>query len=229
MMAHLVSLFGTEAKQQLVFNTMLYIPHSTRPHSEVLSRVGQMMAQMPRWQCSFVCTEPAQPVEVAAQLRGIVQAASAGVDQTEHERMMLSRGCQLNSMTILAGRKRSSSAGAAESPGPERAASEETESSAQSGRSGKAERSGGKSRAFQAPRRLSSEGAGSSALGSRAAGLKARLEAERAEEDAERGLQEGIKKKRKSMSESGTPRKKSKPAAPTVAPLEMGDVPAADE
>ena len=87
--------------QRNVFHTMLYLPHSVRPASDVLLKMGQVLAQIPKWQVSFINPADSTDLDLTAQLRSVVLAAHSGVEQTDYERSVLARGMTLNSYSLF--------------------------------------------------------------------------------------------------------------------------------
>lgn len=95
---HLLSLF--ELPMKGVFHTLLYVPTSTRPDKEVISRMGTAMAQIPTVQVSWVQTGELSALDISSTMKSICLASFSGSEQCQHEASVLKSGQALNSFTI---------------------------------------------------------------------------------------------------------------------------------
>ena len=200
---HLVNLF--DIPQKSVFTTLLYLPHSVRPSPDVLSKMGHVLAQMDRWQVSFVLPEETGALDVTAQLQSIVVTAHSQAAQAEYERTVLCRGMTLNSFNLLQPVKR-------EGGGPATPAKATQEEGAQSSRrednvvpddqnitptkDGSASAGGVRGKGFKPPRKVGEGHGKGTALGERQARGKTRLTAEALEANAEEQAERAAKKAR---------------------------------
>ena len=196
----------------VVFTTICYVPHLVRPDEDIISKAGHVLGQLERWQISFVLASDATGLDVLANLKSVVQASHAGMEQTIYEKCVLARGATLNAMTIV--------------PPPARAGTSvpwvtnrrESSSSIQTGAEAPAAKSaakapegspegGAKARAgFKAPKRKSD----ASALDERSAAGKTRSAAVQQEADAEKVAESAAKKARSESCKTPKKGKKTK-------------------
>lgn len=231
---HLVSLL--DIPQKNVFLTMLFLPHPVRPEADVISKMGQIMAQMERWQVSFPMDMSVSALDVGTQLRSVVVAAHAGVDQCEYERLVLSRGLTLNSLSVLPPSEHKHAKKIkkdGDQPTPRKGDSQSSQGADQSPSQASAGMRGerGTGKRFKAPRRVSEGSARGTALEEREGRGKVRLSAEALEAHAERSAEQQAKKARASNTGGTTGKGKkssqAKGASKDLA-LDLEDFPHAD-
>jgi hypothetical protein len=95
---HLLSIIDIPDKG--VFHSLLYVPCSTRTDKDVLSRMGQVMAQIENLQVSWVQRSDTSALETSSTFKSICTAAYAGIDQAKYETMVLAKGNALNTWSI---------------------------------------------------------------------------------------------------------------------------------
>jgi hypothetical protein len=195
---HLITIL--DMPQKNVFLTLLYLPHQVRPHPDVLAKMGQVMSHLAKWQVSFVLAGDTSLLDVTAQLGSVVRAAHSGVEQTEYERQVLSRGLSLNSGNLLQGSHRKSAQQATPTKVKE---DDQTETPKKGGSVGRPPSQGsgasptGKSgKGFKPPRKTGDSQESGSALAERGEKTKARLSAEALEANAEKHAEMEAKKAR---------------------------------
>ena len=239
-MAHLIYILDIPVKS--VFLTMLYVPHPVRPEGDIIGKMGNILAQLSRWQVSFVLQTESSTLEVTSKLGTTVTAAHAGAEQCDYERMVISRGCTLNSLNIIPPMLRigADSVQGGQSQGQlvarddSGAASTAGSSSspAEKATSGASSSSRTHNRAFSAPRRIQDSPSASSALEDRASITKARLAAEALEEEADRNAAQQAKKARTGNTapgESKGTKKTKKKASSKEGQMSMDDIPDVDQ
>jgi hypothetical protein len=223
----LITLLDVPPKNVLM--NLLYMPHPVRPESDVLVKMGHVLSLFDRWQPSFVLRSSSSDLEVTAQLQGVVTASHSGVNQMEHERLVFSRGCSLNNITILPSEGRSKSKKSPEAKGE--ASQGNTGRSPEGSVSGSSDRGTSEgspearpgSKGFKAPRRMSDAGgASSTALQDRQHASKVRSAAQALEDEAERNADKAAKKARSSS--TGTTSGKGKKSPKGKAPGENADI-----
>jgi hypothetical protein len=208
---HLINIL--DLPQKNVFLTLLYLPHAVRPHSDVLSKMGQVMSHLAKWQVSFVLEGDSSLLDVTAQLGSVVRAAHSGVEQTEYERQVLSRGMSLYSGNLLPPSHRKTAQPSTpdkiketeQADTPKKGGSVGRQNSQGSG----ASPTGKTGKGFKPPRQTGESQASGSALAERGEKTKARLSAEALEANAEKHAEMEAKKARLSSTSTTAKGKRS--------------------
>lgn len=237
-MSHLISLLDIPLRN--VFLTLLYLPHAVRPEADVLFKMGNVLAQLDKWQVSFPLTSSVGALDVTAQLRSVVVAAHAGGKQCEYERTVFSRGLSLNSLTLFPPSERSTKQGSSKGKKEEETltpkkgegqASQGADHSPSPSSSGGSRGKGKPGSGFKAPRRVAEGAATGSALEAREARGRVRLSAEALEANAEKVAEQASKRARaaNASNETGKGKKSGKSKGPSQEDeLDLDDFPAAD-